>query len=140
MTPKYDNIIMLPHPTSRKHPRMSALDRAAQFSPFAALTGYEETIEETGRLTQLPVELWEDARIELDRRQQILLENISHHPEVTVRYFCPDSRKEGGTYVAVSGKLKTVDPLKRILHLENGTQISLDAVTDLNSPLFSHDI
>ena len=69
MSGKYDDILFLPHPTSRKHPRMSAMDRAAQFSPFAALTGYEETIEETGRLTEQPVELWEDARMELDRRQ-----------------------------------------------------------------------
>ena len=63
MSGKYDDLLSLPHPTSRKHPRMSAIDRAAQFSPFAALTGYEETIEETGRLTDRQVELWEDARI-----------------------------------------------------------------------------
>ena len=92
MSGKYDDMLSLPHPTSRKYPRMSAMDRAAQFSPFAALTGYEETIEETGRLTEQPVELWEDARIELDLRQQFLLEQAHRFPEIAVRYFCPDSR------------------------------------------------
>ena len=137
---QYDDILHLPHPTSKKYPRMSAMDRAAQFSPFAALVGYEEAIEETGRLTDRPVELAEDARIELDRQQQLLLENPSLAPEITVRYFSPDSRKDGGAYVTVQGKLKAVDPIVRILQLENGTQIPLDAVTDINSPLLYHDI
>ena len=136
MSGKYDDIISLPHPTSRKHPRMSAMDRAAQFSPFAALTGYEETIEETGRLTDSAVELWEDARIELDRRQQFLLENAGCDPEVTVRYFSPDSRKEGGAYLTATGFLKSVDPIHRILQLQDGTRIPLDNITELESPLF----
>ena len=136
MSGKYDDIIFLPHPTSRKHPRMSAMDRAAQFSPFAALTGYEEAIEETGRLTEQPVELWEDARIELDRRQQFLLENAAQNPEVNVRYFTPDSRKEGGAYVSAQGFLKTVDPIKQLLQLQDGTQIPLSAIIELDSPLF----
>ncbi len=136
MSGKYDDMLSLPHPTSRKHPRMSATDRAAQFSPFAALTGYEETIEETGRLTEQPVELWEDARMELDRRQQFLLENTHLAPEIAVRYFQPDSKKKGGAYVTVRGRLKSVDSVKRILQLQNGTQIPLDAITDLDSSLF----
>ena len=84
---QYDDIIRLSRPVSGKHIPMPLADRAAQFSPFAALTGYEETIEETGRLTEQPVELWEDARMELDRRQQILLENAALSPEISVRYF-----------------------------------------------------
>lgn len=137
MMGNYNDILSLPHPTSRKHPRMSALDRAAQFSPFAALTGYEEAIEETGRLTQQPVELWEDARLELDRRQQFLLENAPLSPEISVRYFRPDSRKEGGAYVTVRGRLKSVDPVGRLLKMQDGTQIPLDAVVELDSPLFN---
>ena len=139
MNGKYDDIISLPHPTSRKHPRMSAIDRAAQFSPFAALTGYEDTIEETGRLTEQPVELWEDARMELDRRQQILLENVALSPEISVRYFSPDRKKDGGAYVTVSGRLKSVDPLTRVLQLQNGTHIPLDDIVTLESPLFAGD-
>lgn len=137
MSGKYDDILFLPHPTSRKHPRMSAMDRAAQFSPFAALTGYEETIEETGRLTEQPVELWEDARMELDRRQQILLENAALSPDISVRFFSPDSKKEGGAYVTVSGRIKSVDPVNRVLLLQSGTQIPLDSILALESPLFT---
>ena len=136
MSGKYDDLISLPHPTSRKHPRMSAMDRAAQFSPFAALTGYEETIEETGRLTDRPVELWEDARIELDRRQQILLENANQNTDVTIRYFNPDSRKEGGFYVTVKGFLKSVDSISQVLQLQDGTKIHLSSIIELDSPLF----
>lgn len=139
MSGKYDDMLSLPHPTSRKHPRMSAADRAAQFSPFAALTGYEETIEESGRLTEQPVELWEDARMELDRRQQFLLDNARFSPEITVRYFTPDSRKDGGAYVSVQGNLKSVDPVKQVLQLQNGTRIPLDAIIELDSPLFTDD-
>lgn len=137
MTGKYDDIISLPHPDSLRHPRMSPMDRAAQFSPFAALTGYEATIQETGRLTQRPVELQEDARTTLDRKQQLLLELAQAEPEVAVRYFCPDRTKDGGTYVTVRGKLHTVDPIARVMKLKNGTQIPLDAVVDLDSPLFT---
>ena len=136
MSGKYDDMLSLPHPTSRKYPRMSAMDRAAQFSPFAALTGYEETIEETGRLTEQPVELWEDARIELDRRQQFLLDHSHQSPEIAVRYFCPDSRKEGGSYVTARGILKTVDPISQTMQLQDGTKIPLDAITNLESTLF----
>ena len=139
MSGKYDDILSLPHPTSPKHPRMSAMDRAAQFSPFAALTGYEETIEETGRLTQQPTELQEDAHAALDLRLQLLLEALSDGPEVTVRYFSPDARKDGGSYVTAQGRLKAVDPLKRILLLRDGTQIPLDAVTDLESPIWGKE-
>jgi hypothetical protein len=135
-THRYDDIIHLSRPVSKKRSPMSNFDRAAQFSPFAALTGYEETIEETGRLTDSAVELWEDARIELDRRQQFLLENAGRNPEVTVRYFSPDSRKEGGAYLTAKGFLKSVDPIHRILQLQDGTRIPLDNITELNSPLF----
>ena len=136
MSGKYDDMLSLPHPTSRKYPRMSAMDRAAQFSPFAALTGYEETIEETDRLTEQPVELWEDARIELDLRQQFLLEQAHRFPEIAVRYFCPDSRKAGGSYVTARGILKAVDPITQTLQLQDGTKIPLNAITNLESTLF----
>ena len=137
MSGKYDDLISLPHPTSRKYPRMSAMDRAAQFSPFAALTGYEETIEETGRLTDQPIELWEDARIELDRRQQILLENCDKAAEVTIRYFHPDRQKDGGAYVTARGILKKVDPIEQILLLQDGTKIFMESVISLESLLFA---
>ena len=94
MSGPYDDIIDLPHPTSAKHPRMSISDRAAIFSPFAALTGHAAAIQETARLTDRRIELDEDTRTELDRRQAILLEHIGEQPEVTITWFCPDEKKD----------------------------------------------
>ena len=140
MSGNYDDILHLPYPIPSRFPRMSAVDRAAQFSPFAALTGYEETIQETGRLTDNPAELHEDARADLDRKQQLLLEMRNGHPELSVCYFLPDERKNGGAYVCVTGTLRSIDPIGRILQMENGTQIPLDAIIDLGCPALSVDI
>ena len=137
MSGKYDDILHIAYPRPSKFPRMSPLDRAAQFSPFAALTGYEETIQETGRRTATPITLHEDIRIDLDRKQNILLEAGHLRPELTVTYFLPDSRKAGGVYTTIRDRLKACDPLNRILLLENGVQIPLDSVIELDSPLFS---
>ena len=87
MSGKYDDILYLPHPTSAKHPRMPTSDRAAIFSPFAALTGHAGAIAETARLTERKMELDEDAKAELDRRQAVLLEHIAEQPEITVTWF-----------------------------------------------------
>ena len=104
MTHRYDDIIDLPHPTSKKHPRMPVRDRAAIFSPFAALAGHGAAIAETARLTQRRIELDEDGKALLDERQRILEEAAASHPEVTVTYFQPDAKKEGGRYVTVTGR------------------------------------
>lgn len=96
MSGPYDNIINLPHPTSKRHPRMSLHDRAAQFSPFAALSGHAAALAETTRLTDRKIELDEDTRAELDRRQAVLLEQISEQPEITVTWFQPDGKKRAG--------------------------------------------
>ena len=90
MSGSYDAIINLPHPTSERHPRMSVQDRAAQFSPFSALTGHAAAIAETARLTERRMELDEDTKAELDRKQACLLEHIGEQPEVTVTWFQPD--------------------------------------------------
>lgn len=109
MSGKYDDIIHLPHPTSKKYPRMSVRDRAAIFSPFSALSGHGAAIAETARLTDQRMELNEDAKVELDRRQAVLLEHIGEQPEVTVTWFRPDDRKEGGIYVTTVGRAKKID-------------------------------
>lgn len=136
---QYDDIINLPHHVSTTRPRMSMTDRAAQFSPFAALTGYDAAIKETGRLTDRRIELSEDSRSALDRKQQILLDNLPDHPEVSVTYFVPDERKSGGAYVTVTGKVKKIDNYQRLLILSNGTAIPLDEIIALESSLF-HDL
>ena len=136
MSGPYDDIIHLPHPTSSKHPRMPIADRAAIFSPFAALTGHVSAIAETARLTDRRVEPDEDARAELDRRQAVLLEQIDQHPEVTVTWFQPDEKKDGGAYVITTGRLKKIDEVERVLFLTDGARIPLEDVAGLESDCF----
>ena len=133
---QYDDIIDLPHHVSPTRPRMSMIVRAAQFSPFAALTGYDAAIKETGRLTDRRIELSEDSRAALDRKQQLLVECLADHPEVSVTYFIPDERKSGGAYVTVTGIVKKVDDCQRLLLLTDGTKIPLDEILELESELF----
>lgn len=136
MSGPYDDLLHLPHPTSEKHPRMPLADRAAIFSPFAALSGHGDAIRETARLTERRMELDEDAKAELDRRQAVLLEHLGEQPEVTVTWFRPDERKEGGAYLTTTGRLKKIDALGRRLVLLDGTGIPLEDVADLESECF----
>jgi len=136
MSSKYDDILRLPHPTSVKHPRMSISDRAAIFSPFAALTGHSAAIMETARLTQQRIELDEDSKAKLDLKQQMLVEVIDLQPEITVTWFQPDERKDGGSYTTTTGRLKKVDALTRVMVLTDGMEIPLDDVLDIESEWF----
>ena len=136
MSGKYDDIICLPHPTSAKHLRMPISDRAAIFSPFAALTGHGAAIQETARLTEQKMELDEDTKAELDRRQAVLLEHIGEQPGVTITWFQPDQRKDGGAYLTTTGRLKKIDRVERALFLLNGTKIPLDDVAAIESDYF----
>ena len=105
MTGPYNDIIHLPHPNSAKHPRMPIQDRAAIFSPFAALSGHSAAIAETARLTDQRMELDEDTKMELDLKQQVLNNITEEHPEITVTWFRRDERKEGGAYVTTACRL-----------------------------------
>ena len=136
MTGPYDDIINLPHPTSAKHPRMPLYDRAAQFSPFAALTGHGDAIQETARLTETKIELDEDTKAVLDLKQQILADKIDEWPEVSVVWFRPDEKKDGGQYITTTGHLKKIDNIERALRLADGTSIPLDDVLELRSDCF----
>lgn len=128
---RYDDIIGLPHHVSRKHPQMPLLDRAAQFAPFAALTGHEAAIKETARLTEEEIELDENSKELLDFRLQQLQEHLSEHPEVTVTYFCPDEKKTGGAYETVTGVVKKVDEYAGELVFTDGRRIGLGAIVEL---------
>lgn len=136
MSGPYDDIINLPHPTSLKHPQMSIQDRAAIFSPFSALSGHASAIAETARLTEQRIELDEDTKAKLDRMQAILLEHIGEQPEITVTWFQPDERKEGGAYLTTTGRLKKIDPIERTLVLLDGPSIQLEDVFNLESPYY----
>ena len=138
MTGKYDDILHLPHPTSARHPRMPIAERAAIFSPFAALSGHAGAIAETARLTDQKMELDEDTKAELDRRQAVLLEHISEQPEITVTWFQPDERKDGGAYFTTTGRLKKINEMNRVLILLDGTSIPLEDVADLESNCFQN--
>lgn len=127
----YFEILSRIHPTSKKHPRMSRMNRAAQFAPFAALTGYEESIEETARLTDRRIELSEYEIEELNEKLNFIQEHIKERPEVTITYFQPDERKEGGSYITVTGKVRRIDEVNKVVVLENESVIWIEKIIDL---------
>lgn len=131
----YDDIINLPHPTSTKHPRMSLYNRAAQFSPFAALTGHEEAIAETARLTERKIEQSEDVINRLNEKLQIIADNFE--TEVTITYFVPDERKSGGAYVSHTGTVKRIDDYERTVVMTDKTVIPIEQISEIDSEFFS---
>jgi len=134
MNDKYKNIIDLPHHVSEKHPQMSLHDRAAQFAPFAALTGYDASIAETARLTDSKITLSEDVKEAIDRSIAMLSRIISSCPQVCITYFLPDERKSGGAYVTAEGELKKIDELELCLALKDGRKIPIEDIIELTSP------
>ena len=132
----YEDILPLPHHVSAERPHMSMLDRAAQFSPFAALVGYEDIIDETARLTSQKRELDEAEKAELDRRIGVLIAHLREKPAVTVEHFVPDTLKSGGAYEFKSGTLVRISPEKKTLTLADGTAIRFDDVVGIESELF----
>lgn len=128
---KYDDIINLPHHISKKHPQMSLEARAAQFAPFAALTGYDNAVKETARLTNERIDLDEEAKIMLDAKLQVIREQLSEKPLVTITYFVPDARKDGGKYITTAGNVKKIDDYKHLIILDNGVEIPIDEIIDI---------
>ena len=121
----YDDIIHLPRHVSATHPHMAIRDRAAQFSPSAALTGHDAAVRETARLTEEKVELDEYSREELDERLQMVQKQIRMHPALMITYFQPDEQKDGGSYVTVAGNAGKIDLFQKVLVLTDGTRIPL---------------
>ena len=124
----YDDIIHLPHPTSARHPRMPMIERAAQFSPFAALVGHGAAIEETARLTDRKIELTEDETSLLDEKLRLLLETGGTG---VFTWFLPDGRKDGGSYVTAEGSIKKIDPLAGKITLASGSAISIEDILEI---------
>lgn len=133
----YEDILSVPRPTTHVRPPMPRQDRAAQFAPFAALTGHDAAIRETARTTQARRQLSEDEKLILDRKQQFLLEQVHRHPQVTVTYFQPDARKAGGAYQVFTGHVRALDTFRRLFRTVEGRDIPVDDIVDLESPLFS---
>ena len=137
MNGKYDKIMGLPHHVSKTRPQMPMSDRAAQFAPFAALTGYDAAIKETGRLTDERIELDVEALSALDMKYQLLMEALDEAPKVTITYFQPDERKAGGKYVSAVGAVKKIDDFERRITMRDGTRIPTDDVLSIDGELFS---
>ncbi len=131
--PDYFEILSREHPTSKKHPRMSRMNRAAQFAPFAALTGYEESIEETARLTDRRIELSEYEIEELNAKLNFIQEHIKERPEITITYFQPDEIKEGGAYITVTGKVRRIDGVNKVLEFEDEKMVLINDIWEINS-------
>ena len=134
---QYADIINQSRPVSSKHPPMSMLNRAARFSPFVALTGYDAAVQETARLTDEKIALDEYAKSMLSDKLQIIAEHIDDLPEVTFTYFVPDKKKSGGAYVGVTGMVKEIDEFERIVVLGDGTKIPILEIYEIESGLFA---
>jgi hypothetical protein len=128
---KYDDIINLPHHLSITRPHMSRLDRAAQFSPFAALTGYDAAIKETARLTDKKAELGEYELEELNRTLLEISDRISQHLQAMITYFEADKRKEGGAYITVSKEIKRIDEIEQVIYFTDGSRIPLSDILSI---------
>lgn len=149
---KYDDIINLPHHVFSGHPQMSLLDRAAQFSPFAALTGHEAAIRETERLTEEWVEIDEDRKALLDERLKMIREYLSGRkgeqsshgeydsPEITFTYFQPDEKKSGGVYINIHGRVKKVDEYNHQVILEDGTFLAIDRLFSIEGEFINRSL
>lgn len=132
MNRNYDDIINLPHHISKTRHRMSLEQRSAQFAPFAALTGYEDEIAETGRLTSTKVDLDEEIKQVLDRKLQEITDNIKEQPRAAITYFVPDNKKDGGKYITAIRNIKKIDKYKNIIMLVDGTEIPINDIVDIS--------
>lgn len=137
---KYDDIINLSHHVSARHPQMPLSDRAAQFSPFAALTGHDAAIRETARLTDAFAELDEGRKAEIDEQLQWIKENQSQKPEIEIVYFHPDLTKSGGAYMTFRGRVKKVDEYNRRIIFTDGTDLPVETLFSIGGELFRENI
>lgn len=140
---RYDDMLHLPHHQSSVRPHMSLSDRAAQFSPFAALVGYDDLVQESARLTSERIELDESSKAMLDSRLHLIREHLQEHPVISLTYFVPDTLKDGGSYITTTGAVKKIDLYNRKIILctdnrvnENIDNINIDDIVDISGELF----
>ncbi|MBR5272259.1 MAG: YolD-like family protein [Clostridia bacterium] len=132
----YEDIINIPRHISKTHPQASMADRAARFSPFAAISGYEEMVKEAARVTEERVEITDAAKELLNEKLNMIAGHLNEEHEVTITYFEPDKKKSGGAYISVTGTVKRIDELKRIVIMKNNKKIKIDDISALDSELF----
>ncbi len=132
----YENIINLPHPTSKKYMRMNSLNRAAQFAPFTALTGHSEAIAEIARFVDKKIKLNEEEITEINRKLNILKENIKKNPTITLTYFIADELKNGGNYIKEKTKIYKINELSKDITIKNKNKISFENIFSIESEFF----
>ena len=134
----YEDIINLPHHVSKKHPQMSIWSRSAQFAPFAALTGYDDAVKETARLTDKRLEIDEGLKNILNNKLQYILENKLLQPEITFTYFVYDTKKSGGKYIEKTGVVKKIDLNEKYIMLKDKTKISIDEIINITGDILEN--
>ena len=139
MNNKYDDMLHMPHHVSKTHPRMSMHNRAAQFSPFAALTGFESIIQETSRQTMQRIELDESAKEALNEKLQRLLHELHLHPKISITFFKPDEKKDGGKYICITGTVKKIDTSTAEIIMTDGAKISIQEILAMQGEIFDKD-
>lgn len=136
MKSSYDDIIQLPRHISKKRPKMALINRAAQFSPFAALAGHEEAIEETAIVTEERVELDEYVKCVLSEKLQIIAKRIKEQPKISITFFQPDSMKKGGSYITTVGQVKKIKEHERLIVMADGIEIPMDEIISIDGQIF----
>lgn len=131
MKNNYEDIIYLPHYEPKNHARMSSYNRAAQFAPFAALTGYEDQVKEVARLTEKKVDIDEELRNDINNKLQIIQMNIKLKTKVTITYFAQDKRKSGGAYITITGNVKKVDSIEEQIVMDDNQKIPMNDVLSI---------
>ena len=134
---KYADIIDLPHHQSDTRPKMSNYDRAAQFSPFAALTGHADSIKETARLTDDYSEPSEEMKAIMNEKILFLMEQLENQPEITITFFKPDEKKQGGAYITITGVVKKIKTYERQIQMTTGDLIPIDMIFGIDGEIFS---
>jgi hypothetical protein len=133
MIDNYEDVITLPHYEPKNHKRMGISNRASQFAPFAALTGYEDQIKETARLTDKKIEIDETSKNILNNKLQIINNKIKEKPEVSITYFIYDKKKSGGAYTTITGNVKKIDSIEKFIIINENTKIFMKDILSITS-------
>ena len=132
----YEDIVDLPHHVSKKYPQPTMADRAARFSPFAAISGYEDMVKEAARVTEERIDITDATKELLNEKLNMIIEFLDEEPEVTITYFEPDKKKDGGAYISITGTVKRIDEYERIVLMSNDKKIRIDEIYAIESDLF----
>ena len=137
MSDKYSDIINLEHPEPKNYPRMSIDKRAGIFAPFAALTGYEDDVKETGRETQEEIEINDDIKERLDQKLSLIINNIYNQPKVLITYFVKDNKKSGGKYITKEINIKSIDMIYNKLITTRKETINIEDIINIEGDMFN---